>query len=172
MSFLADLVTEILKDVLIVQVARSKNNSFLLGFGILTSIISVSLLFYLQSFPSKTVNNYSIKQIDYQVTTSNSKDGGIVLRSDPSDYLLSYKIWQDNHSRDYLVEALNKSRTATIWLDSPTSHTIKGITTSAFSISPEVGIAWDNKNSRWGIWLCWIFAGLGLVLIVLAALFY
>ena len=172
MSFLADLVTEILKDVLIVQGARSKNKFFLIGFGTLTSIISVSLLFYLQSFPSTTVNDFSITEIDYEVATSNSKDGRIVLRSSPNDYFLNDKIWQDNYSIDHVVESLNKSRTATVWLGSPTTLEIKGISTTAISISPDVGVAWDNRNRRWGIWSCLIFACLGLVLVLFVALFY
>lgn len=144
----------------------------MIGFGLLTSIISVSLLFYLNSLPPTTVNDYSIRQINYDVATAQSKDGRIVLRSDPIDYTLLNQIWQNEYSQENVVESLNKSRSATVWLDSPTSHTVNGITTSFFSISPEIGVAWTNEDRDLGIWLCWIFAGLGLGLIILAALYY
>ncbi|MGH9947434.1 MAG: hypothetical protein ACRD6X_09555, partial [Pyrinomonadaceae bacterium] len=119
MSFFADLITETLKATVIVGSARSQNKTFLIGFGVLTSIVSAVILTYLFSLPPTTLADYSTKEIEYGVATSNSKDGRVVLRSDSDDYSLFKRIWQDSYSREQVVEALNKSKHAKLWLNSP-----------------------------------------------------
>jgi len=172
MSFLADLITEVTKDIFIVQLVGTKIKRFLIAFGSFTSIVSALFFSHLYTLPSSSVEDYVTVRISYDVATSNSRDGRIVLRSGSQSYYLPNQFWDGKFKRGFVVEALNRSREATVWLSGADSMEVMGIATKDFTINPSIGAQWQNRNHQLGIWICWIFAFAGLCIIVLAIFVY
>ena len=173
MSFLADLLTDVTRNTLIISASSIRNKTILIVFGVLTFAVSTGLLFYFRSLPPTAIENYygteiSYSRVYYDRNTDNRK---IVLVSEGRNYNISYTIWQKQYSPETIINELTKSNRAKVWLDSPDSSQIKGIVSSTFSIDPSIGITWDKENRNAGIYLSWAFIGLGIILIVVTIFF-
>lgn len=169
MSFLADLIA----DFATYSFAQTRSRAVIAGIGVLAILLSGAFLYGLYSSEPASIDDLAVHTIEYEHATSNSRSGSIVLRSDGrEDYTILDGIWKKDRNQNELVEELNSSNTAKIWLSSMESREIQGIETSSVYIDPAKGVEWVNDNDRIGIWMCWAFIALGTILIILAFKYY
>src|SRR5690606_1851953 len=153
--------------------ASTKSKRVLIVTGVITVLVSGSFLYSIYSSEPITIQDLIVRSVDYDRATSSSRSGSIVLRSDGrEDYTILDGIWKKDRDRNDLIEELNTSNSAKIWLSSADSRVIQGIETSSIYIDPAKGIEWNKSNDRIGIWVCWTSVALGLVLIILAFKYY
>src|SRR5258708_39155799 len=120
MSFLAELLSGSLQDSLIIGAARKRNKTFLIGFGILTSIVSIGivsigLLLYFYSLPTVTVNTYYTTEISYSEANyyEDYRTKEIRLISGPNQYRIYDRFWTGHFIQAKIVPQLCQYHHAT-----------------------------------------------------------
>ena len=169
MSFLADLIA----DFATYSFAQTRSRAVIAGIGVLAILLSSFLLYGLYSSEPASLDSLIVSTIEYDQATVDSRSGSIVLKSNGvEDYTILDGIWKKDRNQNELIEDLNTSNSAKIWLSSEDSREIQGIETSSVYIDPAKGIEWNKSNDRIGIWLCWTFLACGIILIIFAFKYY
>ena len=167
MSALAELISGVLQDVLIIRFARDRGKRFVVAFGAVMVLCSVILLWFLYSEDIATPADLYRSEINYSHATSNTSDG-IALRTNGGDYIIRGYLLPKHVTRESIVEAMNKSGDAIIWTETRESRDVWGIETAGFAIDPTVGTNWKRENNSTGLIVGWSFLGMGVILCLIA----
>ena len=129
--------------------------------------------YYYYKAPVK-IEDYYFTIINYQQVYLKESANKIVLVSEAKEYGLPILLLNARGKAD-LSEVLNKlklSNTAEVWLDAKNTDSpfIRGISTTNFSLSPEIGADEDNKDDKSIAAICVWFAGGGIAVIFIGLL--
>ena len=171
MSFIADLISDIFVNAAIVKASRERIPALCVALVSLAS--GAAIMLYSYSLPEVSADSYLSSTISYTDVyySVDSADPEIRLVSGPTEYTIPERIWKEHFTQNEIVRELRKDRVATVWLREHDSTEVQGIATEHFSISPELGAAWDNKNNRSGLSLGLLFLALGAVLLFVLFVF-
>lgn len=174
MSFLADLLTDLLISLGVSSTVSSKRKLpyFIIG-GISIIVSGLSLLLCLYLLKPVPIENYYMASITYTYCygTGPKDDRSILLGNLDKKYLLSHYLWPKGYSESKIVDLLSQSEQATIWLASKDdlkldTVKLKGLSTKSFTVEPSIGWKKDKFTQRLWFGLAGMFFVLGIVIIV------
>ena len=169
MSFLADLLTDLLINAGVSSATSSRKRLPYIILGTISIIISgLALLLCFYLLKPVPIEKYVTTTITYtKCYATGSKDSrNIILENADKKYMLTHYLWPKNYDENRIVDLLRQSEQATIWLETGDALTLKGLSTTSFKIDPSVG--WKDDKRTQNIWfgLTGMFFTLGVVIIL------
>lgn len=167
MNFLSELLSNLIIYLTVRRFSISSEKATSIVGGALGLIISVAaLIVYLFVLTPSSIEQYHVTTITYSRCYMSDSNKFVILQSDDTKYFIDDILWKGRYNYQDIVDALNNSSEATVWLKGGNSNTIRGISTSVFNIDPTVGVESDNANRRAVLWLAILFFALGAACVI------
>ena len=151
-----------------ISAAESGTGRLVIGILIIILAIVGSIALWSLSGP-KHIEDLTSKRIFYKTSylKGDKHDQQIVLEGARQKYWINCKYWKNQDQAWELMEKLNSSSEAVIyiWKESSRGATIWGMSTP-IKLDPISSIAWSRSNDRAGKWLIGIFYAMGIGFVV------